>query len=163
MNVYLKLSDLKNDTQFIDIKDNIRYLYPKKNTIIDGEFTKILFSKENITLNGIYIYLPMTTEKKVTTNNEIFIRNIVNTSLNNTIIQDLKLLEQSILGHFKQYIRKDRIIDPVLSKQLSSGQIRVYKELHNNINRKKKHTVIKISGVWETNKKIGLTYKIMEL
>ena len=102
MNVYLKLSDLKNNTQFIDIKDNIRYLYPKKNTIMDGEFTKILFSKENITLNGLYIYLPMTTEKKMTSNNEIFIRNIVNTSLNNSIIQDLKLLEQSILGHFKQ-------------------------------------------------------------
>jgi len=163
MNVYLKLSDLKNSTQFIDIKDNIRYLYPKKNTIMDGEFTKILFSKENITLNGVYIYLPITTENKPTSNNEIFIRNIVNTSINNSIIQDLKLLEQSILTHFKQYIRKDRAIDGVLSRQLSTGQIRVYKDLNNRSNKKKKHTVIKISGVWETNKKIGLTYKIMEL
>lgn len=161
MNVYLKISDLKNDTNFIDIKDTIRYLYPKKNTIMDGEFTKILFSKENVTLNGIYLYLPITTEKKITSNSEIFIRNIVNTPLNATIVQDLQQLEQSILTHYKQYIRKDKLIDTILSKQLKTGQIRVYQDPYNN--RKKKYTIIKISGIWETSKKIGLTYKIMEL
>ena len=46
MNVYLKMNDIKlnGSEKNIDLYDNIRYLYPKKNTIMDGEFTKILYS-----------------------------------------------------------------------------------------------------------------------
>ena len=62
MNIYLKLSDVKinNSERNIELYDNIRYLYPKKNTIMDGEFTKILYSKEYVTMNGLYLYIPFT-------------------------------------------------------------------------------------------------------
>ena len=56
MNVYLSINDIKkNNNGEIDLRD-IRYLYPKKNTIMDGEFTKILFSKEYVTMNGLYFF-----------------------------------------------------------------------------------------------------------
>ncbi len=52
-------------------------------------------------------------------------------------------------------------LDTILTKQLSTNQIRVY---HDNSKKKNNNNyVIKISGIWETSKKIGLTYKIMEL
>ena len=162
MNVYLKLSELKNNENFIDLRDSIRYLYPKKNTIMDGEFTKILFSKSSVTMNGIYIYLPLITERKVTTNSEIFIRTILNNSINSQIVEDLKLLENAILIHYKEYTRRSKQLESMLTKQLSTNQIRVYHD-NNFTNKKRNFYVIKISGIWETDKKIGLTYKIMEL
>ena len=56
MNVYLKLNDIKlNPEKQIDLYDNIRYLYPKKNTIMDGEFTKILYSKNYLFQIKIYV------------------------------------------------------------------------------------------------------------
>ena len=37
MNVYLSINDIKkNNNCEIDLRDYIRYLYPKKNTIIGG-------------------------------------------------------------------------------------------------------------------------------
>lgn len=162
MNIYLKLADFKNDTKTIDLKDNIRYLYPKKNNIMEGEFTKILFSTNNVTMNGVYLYLPLNTEKKITSNNEIFIRNIINTSNNCNIVNDLKILEQRILYHYQAYNNIDKQMDTILSRQMSTNQMRVYHDKSKH-NIKKNCYVIKISGIWETSRKFGLTYKIMEL
>ena len=165
MNIYLKLSDLKSNHIMIDLRDNMRYLYPKKNTIMEGEFTKILFSKNDVTMNGLYLYLPLSAEKKIINNNnaknEIFIRNILPSSLNNQIVQDLKLLEKCILDHYNEYTKHNKHPEYILNKQLITNQIRVYHDNHSN--RKKNKYVIKISGIWETKLKIGLTYKIMEL
>ena len=55
MNIYLNINDVKDSFKNINVYDNIRYLYPKKNTIMEGEFTKILYSKEYVTLNGLYL------------------------------------------------------------------------------------------------------------
>ena len=77
MNIYLNLSIIKNSSNSVDLRDNIRYLYPKKNTIMDGEFTKILFSKNNITMNGLYLYLPLSIDSNNRNNynkNEIYTR-----------------------------------------------------------------------------------------
>ena len=60
MNIYLNFCDIKNNlNNTIDLRDNIRYLYPKKNTVMNGEFTKILFSRNIVTMNGLYLYLPI--------------------------------------------------------------------------------------------------------
>jgi len=158
MNIYLNINDVRDTTKNINVCDNIRYLYPKKNTIMDGEFTKILYSKEYVTLNGLYLCLPITLEKN--NNYENHVRYIVNTSNNMSIVQDLKNLEINILNNFKIYAKKQKLLELVLSKQLNTGCIRVY---HDHKNKKKNKYVIKISGIWETEQKIGLTFKILEL
>ena len=163
MNVYLKLNDIKlhNSEKSIELYDNIRYLYPKKNTIMEGEFTKILYSKNYVTMNGLYIYIPFTIlERK--TNDNIHTRNInIHNSHNQSIMHDLKNIEKQLLQNYKQYNKINKTFELVLGKQLSTGQIRVYHESHNK-NKNNKY-VIKISGIWETRDKIGLTYKILEL
>lgn len=158
MNIYLNISDVKDSFKNINIYDNIRYLYPKKNTIMEGEFTKILYSKDYVTLNGLYLYLPINLEKN--NNYENHVRYIVNTSNNILLIQDLKNLEINILNNFKTYSKKTKSSELVLAKQLNTGCIRVY---HDHKNKKKNRYVIKISGIWETDQKIGLTFKILEL
>ena len=163
MNVYLKLSDIKlnNSDKNIELYDNIRYLYPKKNTIMDGEFTKILYSKKYVTMNGLYLYIPFSIHERKSNDNS-HTRNLnMNHKQNQSIVHDLKNIEKQLLNHYKQYNNIDKSFELILLKQLSSGQIRVY---HENSNKQKNNSyVIKISGIWETSYKIGLTYKILEL
>ena len=59
-----------------------------------------------------------------------------------------------------EYNQIKKKCDYILLNQLIANQIRVYR------NHGKKSTnkyVIKISGIWETRDKIGITYKILEL
>jgi hypothetical protein len=85
----------------------------------------------------------------------------MNNKQNLSIIHDLKTIEKLLLQNYKQYNKIDKQFEFVLSKQLATGQIRVYHE--NNHKQKFNNYVIKISGIWETSHKIGLTYKILEL
>ena len=53
----------------------------------------------------------------------------------------------------------------ILTKQLYSGNLKLYKEFNDSKitnNEKKISFIIKISGIWESNEEIGITYKIME-
>jgi hypothetical protein len=165
MNIYLNFCDIKNTlNNTIDLRDNIRYLYPKKNTVMNGEFTKILLSRNIVTMNGLYLYLPITVEKKRTANNEVFIRYITNTTPNMMIVRDLKLMEKALLSHYQAYTKRSKQIEYILDRQLSTNQIRVYHDNNNNNKLTKNNSyVIKISGIWETDCKVGMTYKIMEL
>ena len=63
MNLYLHINDLKreNDIRFVD---EIRFLYSKQNTVMDGEFTKILFSRENFTMNGLHLLFPIVIDQR---------------------------------------------------------------------------------------------------
>lgn len=157
MNIYININDIKDESK-INIYDSIRYLYPKKNTIMEGEFTKILFSINNVTLNGLYLYLPLIIEKNSNIDNHI--RYITNNTNNMNLIQDLKLLEINILNNYKSFNKKNKYIETVIARQLNTGSIKVY---HDSNNKKKNRYVMKISGIWETRDKVGLTYKILEL
>jgi hypothetical protein len=50
-----------------------------------------------------------------------------------------------------------------LSKQLYSGMIKIYNMFRENRESKNTQYVIKISGIWETNNDIGITYKIYQI
>ena len=45
-------------------ENNIKFLDTKCNNIMDGEFTKIIFSDENVTLNGLYLMCPLYNSNK---------------------------------------------------------------------------------------------------
>ena len=161
MNVYLSINDIKKNNSEIDLRDYIRYLYPKKNTIMDGEFTKILFSKEYVTMNGLYFFLPVQIDTKKSIENSHIRFLTLHNKQNIQLINDLKNIEQNLLTNYSNYYRINKGFEFTLAKQLYTNQIRVYHE-HNSKHKKNKY-VIKISGIWETSSKIGLTYKILEL
>ena len=152
MNMYLGMKD-------IDINEHIRYLYSKKNTIMDGNFTKILFSNDYTTMNGLYIILPSLIVTDSTNNNNTRILN-ANSRINAVLIENLRVLEDSLVKHYCTFNSLSKVGDMVLNRQLKSGQIRVYRD---NIMTSSRKYVIKISGIWETAQSVGLTYKINEV
>jgi hypothetical protein len=154
-------------------KFSINYIYfleKKKNIIIDGNFTKIIFSNQYFTMNCIYIKFPveLTKIEKNDNKNSIFYNPY---NPNNLItIQDFTKIEFNIIEFYKKMNGCHKKVVPSLSKQLYSGIIKIYnmyrdyKEIIiNNSNNNNNQYIIKISGIWETNNEIGITYKIYQI
>ena len=108
--------------------NNIYYYDAVKNTVMDdSKFVRIIYSDNNIILNGIYLKLEV--EKIMEDNNYI------------------EKLESEIL---RKYNNKK-----LVSNKLND-QIQYYIKKYTNA-----ILILKISGIWETDTMIGLTYKLI--
>ena len=142
----------------------------------EGGFAKPRFSSGN--------------EQKPSALNKKFIKFNPSTPKNASLIQDISKIETRILEYFKIYSNINVRNSNLLSKQLNSGNIKIYQEYsyscdnafnQRNLSRdgqgskdnqslvkptnddeKPSEFVIKISGIWENYQEIGLTYKILE-
>ena len=108
--------------------NNIFFYEPIKNTVMeDSNFIRIIYSDENIILNGLYIKI------------ENFLK-----SANN-----LDQLESNILDKYnmikKKVIKLKEHLNYILKKSINKNNI----------------YVLKISGIWETENCIGLTFKFI--
>ena len=114
--------------------NNIFFNEAVKNTVInDSNFIKIIYSNKDLILNGIYIKI-----------------NIYKNNKN--IIDDIDNLEKYILTLYNNnkicnYKIKDQLIYLITKLNTSNKNIFRY--------------ILKISGIWETQTSIGLTYKFI--
>uniref|UniRef100_A0A6C0HT01 Uncharacterized protein n=1 Tax=viral metagenome TaxID=1070528 RepID=A0A6C0HT01_9ZZZZ len=164
MNLSINLNDFSLiNTCFLDTKENI---------IMDGNFTKIIYSSESFTINGIYINLffdSMTIDKIM---NKQYLQFNPYSSNNQKIIKELSFIENKILEYYKNYYCNNSKISNLLEKQLYSGNIKIFKEYtehkyvinksHSILENNNKRYILKISGVWENYNEIGLTYKLLD-
>lgn len=155
------------DSLQIDIK-NIGFSETKKNIIIDGNFTKIIYSDVYVTLNGIYIIAPIIYNPI----DKILNKNIISFNINHTnnanFLKKIYNLETKIVDYYSyEYGVNGKKNIYCLYNQLTSGKIKLYKELNNNNNNVNYNgdfnIVLKISGIWETENEIGITYKFLEM
>jgi hypothetical protein len=227
--------------------ENIHFLETKKNIIMDGNFTKITYSDDCLSLNSIYFLFPIDILKieKAINKNIIYFNPIMHT--NKQLIKEIAKIERSILEYYRfthmyskesnhffrpNYMKspdnKDVFVSPLYKKhsevnlqsynnnekksitpfdtvssysfmnsysiqhksmdtntktitnklesQLKNGSIKLYKKKYTDSNhstslhmmntqrsKENQHIVLKISGVWENNQQIGITYKFMEI
>jgi hypothetical protein len=156
MNLVLEFSQ-------IEIK-NIHFLDTKKNIIIDGNFTKLVYFDTNVTINGIYVLCPIeiiNIDKSVNKHNVSF-----QTSTEDNIknIQQITEFEKKILDYYKFEYGIQKNASRTLWNQLNTGKIKLYKE-NNGFSKEQGpcKIVLKISGIWETNSDYGITYKFLEM
>ena len=128
---------------------------PIKNNIMnDGNFIRILYSNENIVLNGIYLLIDIydiVCEKYYNKYKCSF--NILN---NKDIINNLKLIEEEVL---KKY-NTTKTPCYKIYEQMKCGYIKMYSIIGI---KQTSSFVLKISGIWETPQNYGLTYKFIKL
>ena len=165
MNILLYINDVHTS--------QIYFLDKKTNIIMDGVFTKILYSNHCMSMNGIYIDLPI---KNIMTN-KIHSKNILqlDTINNKDLFQKLIDIEKQLLNYYVQYFSplqidfqsnekrhhiQNKTIIFNLKNQLQSGCIKYYKE--HDCYSKTGSFYIKISGIWETYNEIGITFKLIE-
>ena len=126
-----------------EISDNNIFFYDSvKNTVMNNSsFIRIIYSNSDIILNGIYIKLNIDKSEL----NKIF---------SNELLNKFDNLEKKILNHYKN----DKLQINKLREQLIYNINKI-----NNINVKDSinNYLLKISGIWETDNNIGLTYKFI--
>lgn len=147
MNLVKKINQYNNN--------NLFFCEPIKNNIMnDGNFIRILYSNENIVLNGIYLLIDIydiVCEKYYNKYKCSF--NIFN---NKDIIDNLKLIEEEILKKYKT----TKTPSYKIYEQVKCGYIKIFSD----IGIKQSYSfILKISGIWETQQNYGLTYKFIKI
>ena len=147
---------------------NFFMLDTKRNIIMDGSFTKVIYSNHLFYMNGLYILLPIDIMSIETNANKRQIKFNPYTPSNLNIIQQFAKMEYKLLEYYKKTKHNSCKFSNLLSKQLYSGFMKIYKEFNkipavtNNDNSTPTQYVLKISGIWESQEDIGLTYKLFE-
>lgn len=140
------------------------FLEPKRNMIMDGIFSKIIYSNQYFTLNGIYLYFPIEIHSTEKAMNKNIIKFYPLSHINSQIIQELSKIEHRIIEYYKQLNNISKKPSNLLSKQLHSGGLKLYKEYndYNHFYDSKPTYIVKISGIWENDDEVGINYKVVE-
>lgn len=136
--------------------NNIFFCEPTKNNVMnEGNFIRILYSTHNMVLNGIYLLISLndiTCEKYYTKYRCCF-----NVTAHIETINSLKIIEEEIL---KKYENIKKIPQYKIYEQLRNGNIKIFNDIGNKTSCS---FILKISGIWETEDKYGLTYKFIKI
>ena len=146
---------------------------------MNGKFTKLVYSDSNIILNGIYVLFPSSTYTIEKVNIKIFLHFSPMEILQ--WIKSITTIENDILMNYKNIFGVYKTPVYLLSNQLYSGNIKVFNEIEkrssvsspssgngnslikysDGIEKYKKY-ILKISGVWENEENVGLSYKLYD-
>jgi len=139
------------------------FLQPKQNIIMDGTFSKIIYSNEHFSLNSVYLSMPLEILCVERCGNKHSARLCIDSSNNSAFIQELSKIENRIIEYYKQTHPNKGGKNSVVSiyKQLMSGSIKLY-SARKDCDTTLPEFILKISGIWESQTDIGLTYKIIE-
>jgi hypothetical protein len=135
--------------------NNLIFCEPIKNNIMnDGNFIRILYSNNIMSLNGIYLSIYLTDISCEKYYNKF--KCLFNVCQHKDLIEQLKLIEDNILKKYKT----NKIPSYKIYEQIKSGYIKVFSDTGNKSNCS---FILKISGIWETQNNYGLTYKFFRV
>jgi len=147
----------------IDIEqfDNNKIFYqdPVKNTVMEeSNFIRTLYSNNIFTLNSIYIKFTLINATLEKYYNKYKCTFDINSNL--SLINKLISIENDILVNFS---KKNKILLYRIQEQISKGSIKIFTDdIINNIHEKSNYDfLLKISGIWETDTDLGITYKFI--
>ena len=134
---------------------SISFLEKRVNMIMDGFFSKLSYSDDCMTMNGVFIEIPIVS---LSCN----IRNVLqfDSNVNKDWIYKLSLIEKQIIQYYMFFFgvsNKTPLYS--LKTQLQNGSVKYYSPLRRSNDLT---YYIKFSGIWENSNEIGITYKIIE-
>lgn len=153
MNFIFDISDFKIE--------NIHLFEKKKNIVIDGIFTKIVYSDDLLTMNGIYLDFPIEIQNSPITYTNRNVHFYPYGQKNLICIKQFSIIEEMIIDYYKKFYNINKRVNLALTNQLYSGFFKLYRDI--NDFKPISQFVLKISGIWENKTEIGITYKIMEM
>ena len=125
---------------------NIFIMQPIKNTMINqGLFHKLLYSNHIFTSNGLYIKIHFVNTKWM--NGRLYYDISTNSDLLNRVAEIEKYILEKVYIYKKYHYK--------IYDQIKNGNLKT-----TNVN---SNIVLKISGVWENDNSIGISYKIITI
>jgi hypothetical protein len=151
--------------------NNVYFLEPIKNNIMNNSnFIRIIYSTSSFVLNGVFLLVKLDTVVIEKYFNKL--KCLFNINECQNLINQLKNIEETILNR----VSTNKIKKYKISQQISSGIIRIFLNDTNKYNKlnclSQDHImttmydnsfILKISGLWETESEIGITYKFIKL
>jgi hypothetical protein len=139
--------------------NNIYFCDPIKNNVVnDGVFIRLIYSTKLFVTNGLNICVAF---------NDILIEKFYNkykcsfnVNNNKNIIENIYFIEKEILDKINT---KNKIVQSKISDQLKNGNFKIFSENIEKSNNSNQIFILKISGVWETDNYIGLTFKFCKI
>ena len=133
---------------------NIYFSESIKNTVLlNAKFYRILYSTSLYILNTIILNIKLYNVTIEQSFNKYKCSYPIEKNI--SYIRQLEHLERRILDMIDT--KKNRIYN--ITTQLNSGMIKLF--TNTNEIKSKLEVVLKISGIWETEREIGITYKFM--
>jgi len=144
-------------------QDNLHFSTMKDNIIIKGNFSKILYDDGDVTFNGIYLLFPIVSTG-IYKDKEYRCHISFNFFANEVAIKSLIKIENDIINFYKSFYNINKINIYSLKTQLYSGHLKIYMDSTPSQTMDENRTFgLKISGIWENQNYVGLTYKFLIL
>ena len=124
----------------------------KNNIMLDGDFIRIVYSTQILSLNGICLKLPF----KIIGISKYYNKCKYEINLTNHELEQIKIIEMDILQKINTRGKRPQcnIYDHLLC-----GYVKTICDCKNEPD----SLVLKISGVWETEMECGITYKFITM
>lgn len=138
-------------------KEHIYFYEPIENNIMDNsKFIKIIYSTEDVILNGVYLLINL----HITSKESYFKKMKYGFDLNNNkeLLNSIYNIEEQIL---QKYNINNKIKKLNIYESLNTGSIKIYPSPESIKN--SNNFILKISGVWENKKEYGLTFKLLTI
>ena len=132
----------------------------KRNIVIDGTFSKIIYSNEFVVMNAIYINIPLISLTLIKSEDEVYLQYNPANPTNARIIQDFIKIEYQILDYYTKCNNIHSNIITSLTKRLQSGKFKI-SNISETDTSEQFSVMLKISGIWETSNEIGLASKFI--
>jgi|LakMenE18May11ns_1017448.scaffolds.fasta_scaffold9955777_3 hypothetical protein len=138
-----------------------------KNNDSDGNFSRIVYSTKDIAFNGIGIMTNLHDTKHECHYKKMFIRFDPDTPSNLKTLRQLQTIETAILQQYVEHVMRETChCIYSLAEQLQSGCIKAYTNdatdtNDHHIDSSNRNVMLKICGVWETNRECGILYKFI--
>ena len=141
MNVSIKLNDFD--------ENKIYFNKPVENTVIDdSKFFRITYSDDILSITGVHIRFNISSSYDYNHCNKNNI--LLNLEKNKSVVSKLCLIEKKILNRF--FTTKKTPVYKIWNK-LNRGNFQLFTNEY----------VLKISGIWETDKEYGITYRFFDI
>lgn len=147
--------------------ENIQFLDTMENKVMDGNFTKLIYGDDILTINGLYVDFPVKL-KSINRNCGVF--NFVE---NKQPLDEIIDLEKKILQYYKDVYLSNGLGNPykktifyAIHRQLLTETLKINSFSMNAYPphyQLDKPFVLKISGIWENQTSLGLTYKFLQV
>lgn len=149
MNIVIELDEFD--------ETNVYFNKPVRNTVIDeSNFLRVTYSNHMFSMNGIYIKIDIDISNKEKHYNKY--KCSFNLAKNYLVIHKLAQIESKILGRL---VMNGKTPVQKIRQQLNCGNIKIFTD--NAQLSSQNNYILKMSGVWETEKEYGITYKFMDV
>ena len=137
--------------------NNVILTEPMRNTVIDNSnFIRIMYSSENLTLNGIFLNCDIEDY-----NIDFYFQKykcIFDIKNNVNFMNKISNFEETLLNSISITNKNKK---KNVTEQINTGSIKLFIEDNNITSNDSTKIILKISGIWESETEYGITYKFI--